>query len=174
MKTLLWARWDERNDGTHALTFFRRIVIETPRGEALEDVPVLTVEADKAVKTIPEAVQLELDVTPATDGSIAVAARILSTDDRPQDPKIKLKNFDDPESERRKTARGMSRFLGKEEKSKPVSKGATPPAPPEQRVGGRGGARGRRKKGKGSKKIKRGGAVRGARRSSQKKRSEES
>jgi len=155
MATLLWARWDEREDGSQALTFFRRQAVDTIRGQMLQDIPVLVVEDVKGkVKDVPEAVELELDAHRDADGSIAIFAKAKATNARPKDPVLKRTKFDDPESERAKKAkRGMGRFLGKETASKPASKGAAPPVPREQRVGGRGAARGRRK---------RGAAVRGA------------
>jgi hypothetical protein len=175
MATLLWARWDTRGDGTSALTLFRRKAVETPRGQMLEDIPVLVVEDVKGkVKEAPEAVELELEVGRESDGTIVVTAMATATNRKPKDPKIKLTSFDDPESkeakERKERAdRGMGRFRGKEEGSKPVSKSASPPIPPEQKVGGRTVARGRRRGQKGNTNVNRGGARRGGARGKGKK-----
>lgn len=176
MAKRLWARWDERGDGTTALTFFRRVVVETARGQAFEDILVLSVEDTKnKIKDLPEAVDLELDAKLDADGSIAIFAKAQGTEKKPQDPKLKHTKFDDPETEqskeRKKKAakRGMGRFLGKDTKSKPVTKGATPPMPREQRAGGKGSTKGRRKRGPGSKTTKRGASVRGASRTAGKK-----
>jgi hypothetical protein len=174
MATRLWARWDEREDGTSALTFFRRVVVETPRGQALEDIPVISVEDPKGkIKELPEMVELELDVQLESAGTIAIIAQAKGTEKKPKDPTIKRTKFDDPETDeakerKKKAARGMGRFRGGKE-AKPASKGTAPPVPPEQRAGGRGSVRGRRKKGAGKKTIKRGASVRGAPRAGGKK-----
>ena len=159
MKKVVWARHDEG-----VLTLFRREVVETARGEALADVPVLVLE-DSAGKVgqVPEAVELEVDVTTEADGTVSIHAKASMTNERPKDPKPTMRKFDDPESDRRKVARGMSRFLGKEDQSKPVSRSATPPVPREQKVGGRGTARGT-SKATGPKRVvrRRGASRRGA------------
>ena len=176
MATILWARLDEREDGSHAITFFRRSAVDTARGQMLQDIPVLVVEDVKGkIKEAPEAIELELDAHREADGSISISAMAKATKRQPKDPKIQRTKFDDPETDQAKErkkkakARGMGRFLGQDEKSKPASKGATPPVPPEQRVGGRGSAKGRRKRGGGGKSIKRGASVRGAARKASKK-----
>ena len=163
MKHLLWARWEKTAEGKNAMVLFKRIVVTTARGQALEDIPILVVEDTKGmIKDLPKAVDLELDITASSDGKFVIAAMMGEAKKEPQDPKPKMANFDDPESERSKVSkkRGMGRFLGKETQSRPASKGASPPVPPEQRAGGRGSSRGRRRSTK--KKVNRGGAVRGA------------
>lgn len=140
MKQLLWASL-ERRGKKETLVLFRREAVSTARGPVLEDVTVFSLENPppeaKALAAGPsQGVELELEVHPGSDhDTIMVSARIRSTDAQPQDPEIKRTNFDAPEGERRKRARGMGKYMGKE--SKPLGSPGTPPIPPEQRRGQR-------------------------------------
>jgi hypothetical protein len=133
MTTTLWARLEERADGTGALVLFRRDNVSTARGTSLSDIPVLLVEDDKGIfESVTEAVKLDLDLRTEADGSMVVMAKAQASMVKPVDPAPVLSKFDDKP---RKVQRGMGKFLGKD--SKPVSKGASPPVPSQQRVGGR-------------------------------------
>lgn len=149
MKHVLWASIEKRGK-KETLVLYRKEAVSTARGPVIQDITVISIEdPNHETRALDgEAVEVDIDVQYA-DPSGKILATFHKTDKTPYEPQIKRTNFDDPESERRKKARGMGRYMGKE--SKPSGAPGTPPVPPEQKRATRGksslrASRGRRRR----------------------------